>query len=98
MGSFHGETVQILLALFGELAKLQVLTTAEIESCQGAFFHQYILAGAWRQLRRRRWREFRQVMALFEMPELKGLNCPMKWQFFKGLFGVIAEVLRGVSW
>ena len=98
MGSFHRETVQILLALFGELAKLQVLTTAEIESCQGAFFHQYILAGAWRQLRRRRWREFRQVMALFEMSELKGLNCPMKWQFFKGLFGVIAEVLRGVSW
>ena len=45
MGSFHGETVQILLGLFGELAKLQVLTTAEIESCQGAFFHQYILAG-----------------------------------------------------
>lgn len=94
MGSFHGETVQILLALFGELAKLQVLTTAEIESCQGAFFHQYILAGAWRQLRRRRWREFRQVMALFEMPELRGLRCPMKWQLFKVFWGVTAEALR----
>jgi len=38
MGSFHEKTVEILLALFGELAKLQVLTVVEVESCRGRFF------------------------------------------------------------
>jgi glycosyltransferase involved in cell wall biosynthesis len=88
MGSFHGETVNILLALFRELEKLNILTAKDIEFCKGSFFHQYILAGAWRQLRRRRWQEFKQVMGLFDLPELKSLFCPVKWRFLRGLFSL----------
>jgi glycosyltransferase involved in cell wall biosynthesis len=88
MGSFHTGTVQILLALFGELEKLNILTVKDIEFCKGSFFHQYILAGAWRQLRRGRWREFKQVMGLFDLPELKSLSSPVKWRFLRGLFSL----------
>ncbi|UAJ71490.1 glycosyltransferase family 2 protein [Synechocystis sp. PCC 7339] len=88
MGSFHRETVNILLKLFGELEQLNILTAKDIEFCKGSFFHQYILAGAWRQLRRRRWREFQQVMGLFDLPELKSLSCPVKWYFLRGLFSL----------
>ncbi len=96
MGSFHENTVQILLRLFGELAKLKVLTVAEIESCQGPFFHQYLwAAGAWRQLRRGCWQGFRQVMGLLELPDLRGLDCPVRWRFLKGLFSVLAQQFKG---
>ncbi|BFM39497.1 glycosyltransferase family 2 protein [Synechocystis sp. LKSZ1] len=95
MGSFHRETVKILLALFGELEKLNILATAEISRCKGAFFHQYVLSGAWRQLQRGRWRQFQEVMGLLELPALRGLDCPLRWRFLKGVFSVFAQVLKG---
>jgi len=97
MGSFHENTVQILLGLFGELAKLQVLTVAEVECCQGAFFHQYLLAGAWRQLRRGRWQRFCQVMGLFELPEIERLSCPIKWLGLKHFFMLYSGFLSAFS-
>ena len=90
MGSFHGDTVRILLGLFERLSGLGMLTEREVERCQALFFHQYLLAGSWRQLRRGRWQEFRQVMRLFELPELKPLACPVQWQFFKSYFSFLA--------
>ena len=59
------------------------------------FFHQYLLAGAWRQLRRGRWQGFQQVMGLFELPELKPLACPLKWRLLKGGFTVLGKGLKG---
>lgn len=94
MGSFHGDTVRILLALFDRLSKLEILTAGEVERCKALFFHQYILAGAWRQLRRGRWQEFQRVMELFELPELRDLVCPIQWHFSKGVFFVLGKILK----
>jgi len=44
MGSFHGETVRILLALFDRLSGLGRLTEREVERCKALFFHQHVLA------------------------------------------------------
>jgi hypothetical protein len=95
MASFHGDTVKILLALFERLSGLGMLTEREVERCQALFFHQYLLAGAWRQLRRGRWQGFQQVMGLFELPELKPLACPLKWRLLKGGFTVLGKGLKG---
>jgi len=92
MGSFHGDTVKILLALFERLSGLGMLTEREVERCKALFFHQYILAGAWRQLRRGHWQEFQQVMSLFKLPELKSLSCPVKWWLLKGVLFVISRI------
>ncbi|MBE9203605.1 glycosyltransferase family 2 protein [Synechocystis salina LEGE 06099] len=80
MVSFHEKTVEILLRLFEELAKFNILSGSELEQCKQLFFHQYILAGAWRQLRRGQWDTFKAVMGLWQLPELGGMPWTPKWQ------------------
>jgi len=93
MGMFQQETVKTLIRLFKDAKRLNTLTPTEINSYQRSFLHQYVLAGAWRQLRRGRWHEFQQVMELFALPELKDLTCPMKWWLVKSLFLFLTRVL-----
>jgi hypothetical protein len=45
MGSFHGDTVRILLALFERLSELGMLTEREVERCKGLFFHSVCVGG-----------------------------------------------------
>ena len=92
MASFHGATVELLLGLFERLAGLGLLTAAQIADCRSAFFHQYLLAGAWRQLRRGNLRGFHQVMALFELSALQGLLIPQRWFMVRLLFGMVDRV------
>jgi glycosyltransferase involved in cell wall biosynthesis len=97
MGAFNGGTINLLLGLFRELEGLGILSSEEVEVCKGLFLHQFILAGAFRQLRRGRWREFRQVMDLFELSELRGLVCPKKWLLFRFGFGLLNQSLGLIS-
>lgn len=55
MASFNEKTIDILLDLFKELSQLNLLSDKELLFCKQLFFYQYVLAGAWRQLRRRNW-------------------------------------------
>ncbi|MBE9242861.1 glycosyltransferase family 2 protein [Synechocystis salina] len=92
MASFHEKTVEILLRLFEELAKFNLLSGSELEQCKQLFFHQYILAGAWRQLRRGQWDTFKAVMGLWQLPELGGMLWTPKWCFFRSLFTALARL------
>ncbi len=94
MASFHEKTVEILLRLFEELAKFNILSGSELEECKQLFFHQYILAGAWRQLRRGRWDTFKAVMGLWQLPELGAMPWTPKWWFFRSLFTALARLLH----
>jgi len=91
MGAFNGRTINLLLGLFGELEGSEILSSEKVEDCKGLFLHQFILAGAFRQLRRGRWREFGQVMDLFELSELKGLDCPKKWFLVRVCFSLLEK-------
>ncbi len=97
MGAFNEQTVDLLLGLFAEAAQLNVLSAAEIEDCKALFLHQFILAGAWRQLRRGRWQEFRRVMGLLEMPSIKELVCPQKWWLTRSGFSALGRLIRKVG-
>jgi hypothetical protein len=92
MGAFNEKTVNVLLALFEKASALGLLSLSELEDCRAKFFHQFILAGAFRMARRGKWREFGEVMGLFELAELRGLNCPLKWWVFRRGFGVLARL------
>ena len=50
-----------------------------IRRWQSDFFHQFILAGAYRRLRVRRRAEAREVLRLFELPEVRSLGVSRKW-------------------
>jgi glycosyltransferase involved in cell wall biosynthesis len=93
MGSFNEKTINILLDLFKELSQLSLLSDKELLSCKQLFFYQYVLAGAWRQLRRKRWQSFQEVMSLLNLSELKDLSCPTKWWLFQGIFKALSFVL-----
>jgi glycosyltransferase involved in cell wall biosynthesis len=96
MGMFNKQTVDLLLGLFKEVARLNILNPKEIESCKALFFHQFILAGAFRQFRRGHWQEFQQVMGLFDLSGLQGLSCPRQWWLFRFIFRVLTYGLRFV--
>jgi hypothetical protein len=86
MASFNKKTIDILLHLFEKLFQLNLLSDKELLSCKQLFFYQYILAGAWRQLRRGRLREFEGVMNLLKLAELRSLPCPVRWWFLRLMF------------
>jgi glycosyltransferase involved in cell wall biosynthesis len=89
MGMFSEATVKRLLTIFERVPSL--LSEEELRKCREHFFHQFILAGAFRMVRRGKRREFQEVMGLFELAELRGLRCPAKWLVFRWGFGVFAR-------
>jgi hypothetical protein len=93
MASFNEQTISILLNLFEELSLLNLLSEEQLEQCQQQYFYQYILAGAWRQLLRRKWQAFKQVMELLEVPSIKVLVCPRKWWFLRAIFSLLADIV-----
>jgi glycosyltransferase involved in cell wall biosynthesis len=93
MASFNEQTISILLNLFEELSLLNLLSGEQLEQCQQQYFYQYILAGAWRQLLRRKWQAFKQVMELLEVPSIKVLVCPRKWWFLRAIFSLLADIV-----
>jgi glycosyltransferase involved in cell wall biosynthesis len=95
MGVFNQTTIRRLLEIFSRVT--DVLNPQELDRCKGKFFHQFILAGAFRMLRRKNLTEFRRVMELFNLPELQGLDCPLKWLFFRWVFGILSKLLPSFS-
>jgi glycosyltransferase involved in cell wall biosynthesis len=91
MGVFNENTVRTLLGFFEQVDTLNILSTSELKDCQSKFFHQFILAGAFRMLRRGRLKEFHQVMQLLQLPTIKALNPPKKWLIFRIVFGIIEQ-------
>lgn len=91
MGVFNEKTIRTLLEIF---ANVDVLSKDELEDCKATFFHQFILAGAFRKLRRGQLTEFAQVMQLFELPELQSLKCPTKWFVLRWGFEVLGKIFR----
>jgi glycosyltransferase involved in cell wall biosynthesis len=89
MGVFNENTVRTLVGFFERVASLNILSPSELKDCQSKFFHQFILAGAFRMLRRGRFKEFHQVMQLFQLPTIKDLKPPKKWLIFRVVFGLI---------
>jgi glycosyltransferase involved in cell wall biosynthesis len=79
MGVFREETIKTLLGFFENVAASQILSDIELVDCQTKFLHQFLLAGAFRMLRRGRIKEFFQVINLFNLPEIKTLKIPYRW-------------------
>ncbi len=87
MGMFQAETLATLGRIFTAAADLHLLSPQKLRQCQCDFFHQFILAGTWRFLRRRQWQRAQAVYRLFERPEVIALGRSPRWQGLRWLFG-----------
>ncbi|WNC23208.1 glycosyltransferase family 2 protein [Thermosynechococcus sp. PP22] len=97
MGMFQAQTLATLGNIFAAAANLSILSPVELRQCQCDFFHQFILAGTWRFLRRRQWQRAEAVYQLFDLPEVIALGRSRRWQGWRWLFGAWLWLLRRVN-
>jgi glycosyltransferase involved in cell wall biosynthesis len=85
-GMWNPDTIRHLCAIFDRAAGLGVVPERTVRRWQAAYFHQFILAGAYRRLRVRRRTAARGVLELFDLPEVRGLGTSPKWLFVRAAF------------
>ncbi|HAC64802.1 MAG TPA: glycosyl transferase [Cyanothece sp. UBA12306] len=89
MGVFNENTVNTLVGFFHRVDELNLLSLSELKQCQAMFFHQFILAGAFRYLRRGKLLEFHQIMDLFNLPNIQPLSCPLRWLLIRFFLEIV---------
>jgi glycosyltransferase involved in cell wall biosynthesis len=88
-GMWTPDTIRALTRVFDHAATAGVVSERAIRRWQAAFFHQFILAGAYRRLRRRRRAEAREVLHLFDLPEVRHLGIAPKWLPVRAAFTAV---------
>jgi glycosyltransferase involved in cell wall biosynthesis len=78
-GMWNRGTIQVNREIFDRAAARGVVPEGSIRRWESDFFHQFILAGAYRQLRLRRRAEARDVLRLFDLPEIRHLGASPRW-------------------
>jgi hypothetical protein len=72
-------TIQVIREIFDRAVARGVVPEGAIRRWESDHFHQFILAGAYRQLRLRRRAEAREVLRLFDLPEISHLGASPRW-------------------
>ena len=93
-GMFNEHIIDLLLRIFHKADQTKLLTPTQLRQAQGRFFHQFILAGAYRSLRRRDFSSARKVLALFQLPALQQLPVPTRWQPVRLVIGLLSLLQR----
>jgi hypothetical protein len=78
-GMWNPDTIRILCDIFDRAIARGIVPEHKVRGWQADYFHQFILAGAYRQLREGRLEEARNVLRLFDLPEVRKLNSSRKW-------------------
>jgi len=72
-------TIRVGLEIFDRAVARGIVPERSIRRWEADFFHQFILAGAYRQLRRRQRAEARDILRLFDLPEIRHLGASPRW-------------------
>ncbi len=83
---FEEASIDRLLGIFARVEDEGLVPAEELRGYRAAFFHQFVLAAAWRRLRLRDVRGAREVMELFRLPQLRGLGVAPKWAPVRAAF------------
>ena len=78
-GMWNPGTIRSVQEIFDRAVALQLVAEPTIRRWQADWLHQFILAGAYRRLRVRRRAEGREVLRLFQLPEVRRLGVSPKW-------------------
>jgi glycosyltransferase involved in cell wall biosynthesis len=76
---WNADTIRVLCDIFDRAIGLGVVPERNVRRWESDFFHQFILAGAYRRLRRGRRGAARDVLRLFDLPEVRHLGPSPKW-------------------
>src|SRR6266511_3051264 len=87
-GMWNPGTIRDLGEIFDRAVAQRVVPERTIRRWQADFLHQFILAGAYRRLRRRRRAEAREVLRLLDLPEVRRLGVWTKWLLVRAAFSV----------
>jgi glycosyltransferase involved in cell wall biosynthesis len=89
---FNERVIKQLLDLFSELDREQVLSPSTIEHSKSNFFHQFILAGAYRQIKQNNLTAAKKIMELFHLSYFDRLYFSWKWFGLRSLFSILLLV------
>lgn len=93
-GQWHPGTIRILCEIFDRAVAREVVSEQSIRRWQVDWFHQFILAGAYRRLRVRQRAEARIVLRLFDLPEVRALGVSLKWLPMRVAFAAATAGVR----
>ncbi len=88
------DVVHTIAQLFADVASRHPLPAPELERCRADWFHRFVLAGAVRELRNGRPDRAREVLRLFESPELSDLQSPPAWRFLRASLSLALDGRR----
>jgi len=76
---FVPATIEAQMRIFDQAAETGVLPGRVLRRAKGNWFHQFILAGAYRQMRAGQLDAARATMALFRLPDVRELGRSRRW-------------------
>jgi GT2 family glycosyltransferase len=78
-GMFQEKNIQLLLRIFQKARTHKLLPEPRLRRAEAHFFHQFILAGAYRALRQQDATGARKVLQLLSLPTLRHLPVALRW-------------------
>jgi glycosyltransferase involved in cell wall biosynthesis len=78
-GMWNLDTIQAARQIFHRATASKIVPQRSIQRWEADFFHQFILGGAYRRLRRRQRAAARDILRLFDLPELRDLGISRRW-------------------
>jgi hypothetical protein len=91
---WNQETVQAAQRIFDRAVARGIVPERSIRRWEADFFHQFILGGAYRRLRLRRRAEARDVLRMFDLPELRDLGVSPRWLPVRAAFVALTAGAR----
>ncbi|HSM24550.1 MAG TPA: glycosyltransferase [Anaerolineaceae bacterium] len=86
-GMYNSETIQVLQSIFYEVSQKHLIDDEQLLQAKTNFFHQFILGGTYRFIKRREFKEAKKIMSLFELDEINSLPLSKKWHLVRKIFG-----------
>ena len=78
-GMWNRQTIHHLREIFDLAVASEVVPERRVRRWQTDYFHQFILAGVYRRLRLLQRAKAREILQLFQLPEVSSLGTSPKW-------------------
>ena len=93
-GMWNPRTIRANGEIFDRAVARGVVPEPTIRRWQADWYHQFILAGAYRRLRLGRRAEAREVLRLFDLPEVRDVGVSPKWLAVRAAFTAATSGVR----
>jgi len=91
-GMWNPVTIRTISEIFDRAVEKDVVPERRVRRWETDFYHQFILAGVYRQLRAGHRSDARNVLRLFRLPEVRALGLSPKWTPVRAAFTALSAV------